>query len=122
MRELTTAAQTHTHPAYASMVLSWSLTEVIRYEFYACTLLGAEPFPLLWLRYTTFYVLYPTGASSEAALIFATLPGRGAAWGLTDYARAVLFGIWWPCKHPFLSFFSEEELTHIQPCMCFTRT
>ena len=92
MRELTTAAQTHTHPAYASMVLSWSLTEVIRYEFYACTLLGAEPFPLLWLRYTTFYVLYPTGASSEAALIFATLPplSAPAAWGVLAAARALL--------------------------------
>ncbi|KIP05594.1 hypothetical protein PHLGIDRAFT_119693 [Phlebiopsis gigantea 11061_1 CR5-6] len=89
---------THVHPAYASMVLSWSLTEVIRYEFYACTLLGAEPFPLLWLRYTTFYVLYPTGASSEAALIFSTLPPFSdlAAWGLTDIARGALFCIWWP--------------------------
>lgn len=82
------------------MVLSWSLTEVIRYEFYACTLLGAEPFPLLWLRYTTFYVLYPTGASSEAALIFSTLPPFSdlAAWGLTDVARGALFCIWWPCE------------------------
>lgn len=89
---------THTHPAYASMVLSWSFTEVIRYVFYACTLVGKEPFPLLWLRYTTFYLLYPTGASSEAALIYSTLPpiDKLASWSLADYFRGAMFCIWWP--------------------------
>ncbi|KAH9929868.1 uncharacterized protein BXZ73DRAFT_77988 [Epithele typhae] len=40
------------------MMLSWLLTEVVPYSFYACALVA--------LRYTLFYVLYPTGASSEA--------------------------------------------------------
>ena len=81
------------------MVLSWSLTEVIRYEFYACSLLGAEPQLLLWLRYTTFYVLYPTGASSEAFLIYSTLPMKKAfwTWDAHSFGRAGLFCIWWPC-------------------------
>ena len=82
------------------MVLSWALTEVVRYSFYACTLLGHEPAPLVRLRYTLFYVLYPTGASSEAFLIFATLPrplSVGALLGDAHaLARAVLFAIWWP--------------------------
>ncbi|GJE94430.1 PTPLA-domain-containing protein [Phanerochaete sordida] len=89
---------THTHPAYASMVLSWAFTEVVRYVFYACTLLGTEPAALLWLRYTTFWVLYPTGASSEAALIWSTLPPLAdlASWGPADYFRGAMFCIWWP--------------------------
>ena len=90
------------------MVLAWSLTEVIRYSFYACALLGKEPYPLLYLRYTTFLVLYPLGASSEAFVNFATLPKswpipgfrswvRGETiWMPQDYVRGLLFLIWWP--------------------------
>ena len=40
------------------MILSWSITEVIRYVYYALNLLGREPYALLYIRYTTFYVLY----------------------------------------------------------------
>ena len=82
------------------MVLSWSLTEVVRYSFYACALLGSEPRALVRLRYTLFYVLYPTGASSEAFLTFATLPRpltpAALAGDLHAAARAVLFAVWWP--------------------------
>ncbi|EJD02807.1 PTPLA-domain-containing protein [Fomitiporia mediterranea MF3/22] len=96
-----------TSPLYATMVLAWSLTEVIRYAFYALSLLSIEPYPLLWLRYTTFLVLYPLGAGSEAFVNFATLPhgspipsfnawARGAVWMPYDYIRGVLFLIWWP--------------------------
>lgn len=102
-------SQTHAHPAFTSMVLSWAATEVIRYVFYACTLLGSEPYPLLWLRYTAFYVLYITGASSEAALIFSTLPARLSDWGLHDLARGALFCIWWPCTSLILCYFGETK-------------
>ncbi|KAI0374155.1 PTPLA-domain-containing protein [Pilatotrama ljubarskyi] len=98
--------ETHTNPLYASMVLSWSLTEVVRYTFYACNLLGYEPAPLLYLRYTLFYILYPTGASSEALLIYATLPHPGLGFShsftpnvlstLHTYVREALFIAWWP--------------------------
>jgi len=95
-----------TNPLYTSMVFAWSATEVVRYAFYACNLLGYEPYVLLYLRYTMFYVLYPLGAFSEAFLIYATLPSsypgsnwqswfRGK-WGPTDYGRAVMFVAWWP--------------------------
>ena len=85
------------------MILSWSFTEVIRYILYAFNLLGLEPYPLLWTRYTTFWLLYPTGASSEAFLIFATLPSLQekplASWGLHEWFRLAMFGIWWPCEN-----------------------
>jgi very-long-chain (3R)-3-hydroxyacyl-CoA dehydratase len=93
------------------MVLSWALTEVIRYAFYAATLVrsdGNAPAFLTWLRYSTFFVLYPTGAGSEALVNFATLPvslARGGAWfdahplaqwDTYELGRGALFIAWWP--------------------------
>ncbi|KAG6845415.1 hypothetical protein H0H87_009762 [Tephrocybe sp. NHM501043] len=93
-------------PIYTTMLLSWCLTEVIRYSFYVLSLLERPSPLLLWLRYTTFYVLYPTGASSEALLIYAALPSSSpipgwrswidGMWTVTDYGRGALFLIWWP--------------------------
>ncbi|KAH7108382.1 PTPLA-domain-containing protein [Auriculariales sp. MPI-PUGE-AT-0066] len=93
-------------PFYGTMVWSWAFTEVIRYAFYATSLLQQTPPWLTWLRYTTFFVLYPTGAGSEAFDMFATLPPVPSktaylrwfqtAWTPGDYVRAVLFMIWWP--------------------------
>ncbi|KAJ7680260.1 PTPLA-domain-containing protein [Mycena polygramma] len=93
-----------TSPLYTSAVLAWSITEIVRYSFYASNLLGHEPPLLLYLRYTMFYVLYPVGASSEAFLSYATLPFPSgiptlrsfAGWSAPEYARAGLFLIWWP--------------------------
>jgi len=97
------------NPLYASMVLSWALTEVVRYSFYACSLVGVTISALLYLRYTMFYILYPTGASSEAFLIYAVLPASPpypglqswlhGMWKPADYVRAGLFLIWWPCLY-----------------------
>lgn len=88
------------------MVFAWSLTEVIRYSFYAANLLGHEPYALLYLRYTTFYVLYPLGAASEAFVNYSTLPASSpipslgswlrGMWTPADYVRGALFLIWWP--------------------------
>ena len=103
--------QARSNPLYASMVFAWSLTEVIRYSFYASSLISQPPYPLLWLRYTTFYILYPLGATSEAFLIYSTLPfsspnpfpsWRSWVWGiwtLGDYARGAMFVIWWPALY-----------------------
>ncbi len=78
--------------------------------FYAATLLadGSAPALLTWARYSTFFVLYPTGAGSEALVNFATLPvslARGgtwwdsrplAHWDTYSLVRGVLFIVWWP--------------------------
>lgn len=37
-------------PWYASMVLAWSITESVRYPFYANALMGSESDGLLWAR------------------------------------------------------------------------
>lgn len=56
--------------AYSSMLYAWSVTEVIRYSYFTLSLSGLLPGFLSWLRYNTFYVLYPLGISSECWLIY----------------------------------------------------
>nr|XP_031857187.1 uncharacterized protein CI109_007411 [Kwoniella shandongensis]KAA5524259.1 hypothetical protein CI109_007411 [Kwoniella shandongensis] len=65
---------THSSPLFTTMLFAWSLTEVIRYTFYALSLLSIQSPFLNYLRYTTFIPLYPLGAGSEAFLSFSTLP------------------------------------------------
>ncbi|ODA79982.1 hypothetical protein RJ55_02940 [Drechmeria coniospora] len=62
-------------PFYSSMLIAWSVTEVIRYSYFALNLSGLRPAFLTWLRYNTFFVLYPVGIFSECSLIYmATVP------------------------------------------------
>lgn len=58
-------------PFYSSMLLAWSITEVIRYSYFVWNLQGnGVPGLVTWLRYNTFYVLYPIGISSECILVW----------------------------------------------------
>ncbi|KAJ3475334.1 hypothetical protein NLG97_g9496 [Lecanicillium saksenae] len=59
-------------PFYASMLVAWSVTEVIRYSYFATSLAGIQPSILTFLRYNTFFILYPLGIFSECSLIFIT--------------------------------------------------
>jgi hypothetical protein len=52
------------------MIVSWSLVEVPRYLFYVFALITGDatkktPYPLFWLRYSLFAILYPTGITGE---------------------------------------------------------
>ncbi|KAL2075769.1 hypothetical protein VTL71DRAFT_712 [Oculimacula yallundae] len=55
---------------YSSMLIAWSVTEVVRYSYFVFTLSGYSPGFISWLRYNLFYVLYPMGISSECWLIY----------------------------------------------------
>lgn len=48
---------------------AWSITELVRYSFYFLQLLGVQPRWLLWMRYSFFIVLYPTGVTGEWLII-----------------------------------------------------
>ncbi|CAL4965248.1 unnamed protein product [Urochloa decumbens] len=72
--------ETHSHILVTSLVLSWSITEVIRYSFFGLKeTFGIIPSWHLWLRYSTFLVLYPIGLVSELGLIFAAMPSMKAS-------------------------------------------
>ncbi|KAJ9660719.1 hypothetical protein H2201_006798 [Coniosporium apollinis] len=98
-------------PFYTTMLLAWSVTEVIRYAYFVCVLWGASnprseggsegrgdgvkgstvPAWLSWLRYNTFFVLYPLGISSEAAVVWKAVGPAGRvnlAWAY--FLKAVL--------------------------------
>lgn len=58
------------------MIVSWASVEVPRYAFYVAALLTGDatkltPFPLFWLRYSLFAVLYPTGITGELTVFYA---------------------------------------------------
>jgi hypothetical protein len=68
------------------MILSWSMVEVPRYAFYVAALITGDatkgtPFPLFWLRYSLFAVLYPTGIIGELSVFFCA--ASDAAFGET---------------------------------------
>jgi very-long-chain (3R)-3-hydroxyacyl-CoA dehydratase len=56
------------------LLIAWSVTEVVRYSFYALSLIKSVPHLLIWMRYTFFIVLYPLGASGEVITMLAALP------------------------------------------------
>lgn len=63
------------HWVYTTLTLSWAVTEIVRYSYYAANLKDAAsvPYWLTWLRYSLFYVLYPTGVASEVSMIYMSL-------------------------------------------------
>ena len=72
-------------PFYSTMLLAWSVTEVIRYSYFVLNLRGEVPALVTWLRYNTFYVLYPVGITSEVMLV----------WKASHVARIeVAWGLW----------------------------
>lgn len=64
-------------PGLPLALLAWSVTEIIRYGYYAFNLVGAVPSLLVMLRYTTFIILYPIGVTGELLCFY---------WA-QDYAR-----------------------------------
>lgn len=53
------------------LLTAWSITEIIRYSNYTLNLVGMVPHFIIWLRYTTFIVLYPLGVTGELLCLYA---------------------------------------------------
>jgi very-long-chain (3R)-3-hydroxyacyl-CoA dehydratase len=73
--------------AFAGILMAWGTTEIIRYGFFVwrASISDKAPAALAWLRYNTFFVLYPIGISSECVLMYLALEpaakqGRGIDW------------------------------------------
>ncbi|KAG8840806.1 hypothetical protein FRB91_005659 [Serendipita sp. 411] len=80
---------------YSTMLVAWSLSEIIRSQYYMASLLHLTP-PrahtnrlvatsidiLTYIRYSAFYILYPLGSGSEYMLMlkgFPSFPSKSAA-------------------------------------------
>jgi very-long-chain (3R)-3-hydroxyacyl-CoA dehydratase len=83
-------------PIYSSMLGAWSLTEVIRYSYLALKLVGWEPYAFLWVRYSSYLILYPVGILSEMGMMYLALgPAKQQIGQLYQLALgACLFVIW----------------------------
>ena len=87
-------------PWYSSMLLAWSTTEVIRYSFFTLKQAGLTP-PgwLVWLRYSSFTILYPIGISSEVAMIVRAIRGPAAEFApWYPYVLGAILAAYVPCK------------------------
>ncbi|KAH8722468.1 tyrosine phosphatase-like protein [Phaeosphaeriaceae sp. PMI808] len=88
---------TRPSPAYATMLLAWSITEVIRYSYFVFNLSGiGVPKLWTWLRYNTFLVLYPLGVASECWLIWKASEPAGKINGIYRYGLWNALGIYIP--------------------------
>jgi very-long-chain (3R)-3-hydroxyacyl-CoA dehydratase len=89
---------------FVMMVLSWAITEVIRYWFYALKLpiINKCPAFLVWLRYTTFIVLYPTGVIGELSVLFGAYNQLS---GMPDQERYKVYSISLPNAWNFSFYF-----------------
>jgi len=119
--------QAKENPLYASMVFAWSVTEVIRYAWYAFNLCGIQLPWLTYIRYTFFYVLYPVGAGSEAFVMFSTLPPivttpqsvRPVLEIWKDqplaFVRLILFLGWWPSLYVLYTHMQKQRRKVLGP-------
>ena len=86
------------------MAISWSLVEVPRYAFYLNGLLGpggqaGALYPVFWLRYSLFAILYPTGISGELGTMTSALSDptfRAQPWGAAARRRCLASRSAWP--------------------------
>lgn len=60
--------------AVGATLAAWAMSEVIRYPWYASSLLGVCPYWLTWLRYSAFILLYPIGLLGEMCAMWLALP------------------------------------------------
>ncbi|KAJ4320726.1 hypothetical protein N0V94_003256 [Neodidymelliopsis sp. IMI 364377] len=90
-------ATTSHSPAYSTMLLAWSFTEVVRYSYFVFTLSGlGVPSVLSFLRYNTFMILYPLGIASECWLVYQSIGPAGQVDERLPYALWAILAIYVP--------------------------
>ncbi|EOD08386.1 hypothetical protein EMIHUDRAFT_453108 [Emiliania huxleyi CCMP1516] len=77
------------------MAISWALVEVPRYAFYLNNLVGpggqtGTLYPIFWLRYSLFAILYPTGITGEVLTLLACLADPSFASALGGFAPLLI--------------------------------
>ena len=101
------------------MLFAWSVTEVIRYSYFVWNLQGTGvPGFVTWMRYNTFYVLYPVGIWSECVLVWkasmvAEQPFNWVFWGV--------LGVYVPGEDLLYSKRGRDWLTILQEVIFFSR-
>jgi len=58
-------------PVVFFLFFIWSISDLIRYPFYLLQISKKNFYPIIWLRYSAWILLYPAGIACEAVVIFA---------------------------------------------------
>lgn len=90
-----------------------------RYLFYTFGVLKSSPYPLFFLRYSLFFILYPTGIIGETMTMWAALPDLEVC--TKCFFTRLLFGI----SFFFASFVPEpasEEPTSVHLCLLISHS
>lgn len=112
-------AETSTSFLYTSMLVAWSVTEVIRYSFFATNLfMGSVPEWLRWLRYNAFFVLYPLGISSECGLVYKSI-APAESWNVAyGYVLKAILLVYIPGEYSVVLRPNCAMLMKVQAHMC----
>lgn len=103
-------ATTQHSPAYSTMLLAWSFTEVVRYSYFVFTLSGlGVPALLSFLRYNTFTILYPLGISSECWLVYQAIPAAKLVDERIPYALWAILAIYVPGSYVLFSHMLKQR-------------
>jgi len=93
------------------MILAWSSVEVPRYAFYIAAIWSGDatkgtPYPLFWLRYSLFAVLYPAAITGEltVCLTAAKDSGFAEAYPWAPFVYGTLLPIVYVFGSPFMIF------------------
>lgn len=83
-------------PVYSAMLFAWSVTEVIRYSYLALKLVGFEPAAFVWVRYSSYLILYPLGITSEMIQMWRALEPAKQTYGMPyrTVLGVCLFVVW----------------------------
>lgn len=79
-------------PAYTILLLAWSTGEIIRYGYFTLMLSGFTSRAMVWLRYSAFVLIYPTGIGAEMWLVWRAIEGsEGGLVRKTMYGELALY-------------------------------
>jgi len=70
--------------------VAWSITEMVRYSYYATSLFNKEIKGLTFLRYTLFIVLYPIGILGEGMILFSVLKWNNYDFSIVNFVVAAV--------------------------------
>ncbi|KAL6260384.1 hypothetical protein P5V15_007913 [Pogonomyrmex californicus] len=96
-------------PGLPLALIAWSITEIIRYFYYFVNLINIVPYVLVWLRYTTFIILYPLGVTGELLCFYSAMKYATAnpdSWSYTLPNK-------WNFTFSYLYFLVTVALTYI---------
>jgi opacity protein-like surface antigen len=100
-----TVPTSYSHWSLYLLFGSWSLSEIPRYALYVWQLLfptSAAPYPLFWLRYSLFAVLYPTGITGEILQLWTALPFLKAHYPIARIISYIVLFALYPPGSPFM--------------------